>query len=148
MKIYLGADHRGFELKEKIKTWLEKENYQVIDVGAQKFDPEDDYVDFALKAIKGVRDNGEGERAILFCGSGHGMELVANRFHSARAILGFNKQVVVQGRAHEDANVLSLPAEWLEDSEAIEMVELFLTTDFTGKNKYKRRLAKITEIKD
>jgi ribose 5-phosphate isomerase B len=126
MRIYLGADHRGFELKEEIKNWLQENEYEAEDVGAFVFDPEDDYVDMALKVAESV-EGGEDDMGILLCGSGHGVEMIANRFSHVRAIIGFNDEVTVQAREHEDANILVLAAEWVETSEAIERVRMFLT---------------------
>ena len=87
-----------------------------------------------------------GDTAILMCGSGHGMDIVANRFESTRAILGFNNEVVVQGREDEDANVLVLPADWVDDDEVIERVEIFLNTPFSGEERHVRRIKKIENL--
>lgn len=144
MKIYIGSDHRGYELKERIKKWLESEGYEVEDCGAFSYDPEDDYPDFAVAVAERVRKN-PNSRGILLCGSGHGVDIVANRFAEIRSILGFNVDVVKQGREHEDANILSLPADWVGKG-AIEMVNLFLQTDFSGSAKRVRRLAKMRTI--
>jgi ribose 5-phosphate isomerase B len=145
MKVYLGADHRGYSLKEKIKVWLVEWGYGVEDVGAHRFDPADDYVDIAEKvAMQVAKDTTS--RGILLCGSGHGVDMTANRFPGVRAILGFNRNVVAQGREHEDANVLCLPAEWITPEEAEEMVRLFLTTRFSGKERYVKRLVKLQQI--
>lgn len=147
MRIYLGADHRGFELKEYLKGWLVDEGYEVEDIGDFVFDPEDDYVDYALKVAESI-EGGEGiSRGILLCGSGHGVEMVANRFPHVRAILGFNDQVTVQGREHEDANVLVLPAEWVTNEEACERVRLFLETEKVENTRYDRRRMKINNLK-
>ena len=98
MRIYLGADHRGFELKEQVKSWLTANEYEVEDVGDFQFDPDDDYVDYALKVAESIEGSEEDSRGILLCGSGHGVDIVANRFPHVRAILGFNDQVTAQGR--------------------------------------------------
>lgn len=146
VKVYLGADHRGYELKEKILSWLENAGYEVEDVGADKLTPDDDYTDYALDVSR--KTNSESQaRGILLCGSGHGVSIVANRFRGNRSIVGFNKQVVVQGREHEDANILSIPSEWVEE-EALEIVRLFLVTEFSGKERYKRRNKIMSEIKE
>lgn len=146
MRIYIGADHRGFELKEEIKGWLVENGYEVEDIGNFAFDPEDDYVDFALKVAESI-EGGEGiARGILLCGSGHGVDIVANRFTHVRAILGFNDQVTIQGREHEDANVLILPAEWTTSEEAIKRVELFLQTEKSEAIRHVRRRARIANL--
>lgn len=146
MRIYLGADHRGFELKEEIKNWLQENEYEVEDVGAFVFDPEDDYVDYALKVAESIEGGGEGDRGILLCGSGHGVEIVANRFPHVRAILGFNDEVTVQGREHEDANILVLAADWLGGEEAGERVRMFLTAEKRDDARYERRRARMTNL--
>jgi len=146
MRIYLGADHRGFELKEEIKNWLQDNEYEVEDVGNHTFNPEDDYVDYALKVAESI-EGGEGlSRGVLLCGSGHGVDIVANRFAHVRAILGFNDQVTIQGREHEDANVLVLPAEWVTNEEACERVRLFLETDKVENVSYDRRRMRISNL--
>lgn len=147
MRVYIGADHRGFELKEKLVSWMEGEDYEVVDLGANILDPEDDYTEFAVKVAKAVAGE-QGARGILLCGSGHGVDIVANRFHEVRSILGFNRDVVIQGRQHEDANVLSIPAEWISEEEAREMVEVFMRTEFLAKNKYIRRLREVGTVGD
>jgi len=146
MRIYLGADHRGFEMKEEIKSWLSENEYEVEDVGNYVFDPEDDYVDFALKVAESIEGNGSTCRGILLCGSGHGVDIVANRFPHVRAIIGFNEEVTTQGREHEDANVLVLPAEWMSSEEAIGRVQIFLDTERVENTRYDRRRARIANL--
>ena len=141
MKIFLGADHRGFELKEKVKEWLQRQEYVVVDMGAHEIDPDDDFVDYAkiVAASMGVKK----DRGILVCGSGHGMDMTANRYPHVRAIVGFNEAVTRQSREHEDANVLVLASEHVTDKQALEWTRLFLTTPFSGKERYRRRLLKL-----
>lgn len=146
MRIYLGADHRGYEVKEHIKTWLVANEYEVEDVGNYVFDPDDDYVDYALKVAESIEGNGTTSRGILLCGSGHGMEIVANRFPHVRAILGFNDEVTVQGREHEDANLLVLPAEWVGNDEVVERVRMFLQTEKRDDARYVRRRERMANL--
>lgn len=146
MRIYLGADHRGYELKEQIKEWLVANEYEVEDVGARGFDPEDDYVDYALKVAESIEGNGTTSRGILLCGSGHGVEMVANRFPHVRAILGFNDEVTVQGREHEDANILVLAAEWVSPEEAVQRVQLFLQTQKRDDVRHERRRMRMANL--
>lgn len=146
MRIYLGSDHRGFELKEEIKTWLEENEYEVEDTGNFVLDPDDDYVDFALKVAESIEGSQEDSRGILLCGSGHGVEMVANRFPHVRAILGFNDEVTVQGREHEDANILVLAADWVETNEAIERVRMFLTAEKRDDVRYARRRTRMANL--
>ena len=146
MPIYLGADHRGYKFKEQIKEWLVLNGYETQDLGAREFNPDDDYIDFALKVAESIEGNGGNSRGILLCGSGHGVEMVANRFHHVRAILGFNDNVTVQGREHEDANILVLPADWINSEELLERVRLFLQTETSIDPRHKRRRAKLANL--
>lgn len=146
MRIYLGADHRGFELKEEIKIWLQENEYEVEDTGNFMLDPDDDYVDFALKVAESIEGSSDDSRGILLCGSGHGVEMVANRFPHVRAILGFNDEVTVQGREHEDANVLVLASDWVGTDEAIERVRMFLTAEKRDDVRYERRRTRMTNL--
>lgn len=146
MRIYLGADHRGFELKETLKNWLVSEGYEVEDVGNHVFDPEDDYVDPALKVAESIEGNGTSSRGILLCGSGQGMEVVANKFTHVRAVLGFNSEVSRQGREDEDANILILPSDWISEEEAKERVELFLQAEKSEETRHVRRRNRIANL--
>lgn len=143
MTIYIGADHRGYSLKEKLYTYLKMSGYNVVNKGAFEYLEDDDDVDFARMVCESI---GSDDRGILLCGSGHGVDMAANRYSHIRCILGFNLDVTVQAREHEDANVLALPAEWLSEDEAFEIVKMFLNTSFSGKLRYSRRLAKLKEL--
>lgn len=147
MRIYLGADHRGFELKEALKNWLVSEGYEVEDVGNHVFDPEDDYVDPALKVAESIEGNGTTSRGILLCGSGHGMEVVANKFTHVRAVMGFNSEVSRQGREDEDANILILASDWISEEEAKERVELFLQAEKSEETRHVRRRNRIANLR-
>lgn len=147
MRIYLGADHRGFELKEALKQWLMEHAYEVQDVGNHVFDPEDDFVDPAIKVGEMTEGSEPTDRGILICGSGHGVDIVANRFPHVRAIIGFNNEVTVQGREHEDANVLVIPANWVKVREVQERVELFMQTEANKDEKYVRRRNRIAQLR-
>jgi ribose 5-phosphate isomerase B len=142
MKIVLAADHRGFALKELIKTQLTQQ-YQVVDCGATEHIPDDDYVDYGLLAVNQL---GAEDKAILFCGSGHGMDITANRYSHIRAILGFNLDVIRQGREHEDANVLVIPADWIKIEEINQYVNAFINTPFSGEDRHLRRLHKLSSL--
>jgi|SRR3972149_2459163 len=146
MRIYLGGDHRGFRLKEVVRLRLSRAGNVVVDLGARRIVPDDDYVDYAVRVALRV-NRYPADRGILVCGSAHGMDIVANRFPGVRSIVGFNADVVQQGREHEDANVLSLPAEHISTDEALTMVRIFLETPFSHKTRYERRLAKLSDIK-
>lgn len=147
MQIYVGADHRGYELKEVIKKHLKTEGYEVIDVGNREFDPEDDAVDYAIKVAEMIEGSEKDDKGVLFCGSGHEMDMTANKFPGVRAILGFNDEVVRMGREHDGANILVLPSDWIDEAEVISRVEIFLTTEVNNNEKYERRRKKIDNIK-
>jgi ribose 5-phosphate isomerase B len=147
MRIYIGSDHGGYELKEQIKLRLMEEGYEVEDVGNHLFDPGDDYVDFAFKVAESIEGGDSTDRGILLCRSGHGVEIVANRFPHVRAILGYNDDVTVQGRQHEDANILTLPADWITPEEAQERVRLFLETEKSTEERHERRRARIDNLR-
>lgn len=146
--IYIGADHRGFELKEILKEWLGAQKYEVQDVGAFEFDKADDYVDFAKAVVEKMLDNPMLHKGIILCGSGHGVSIVADKYKGVRAALCFNRYVAVQSRQHEDANVLVLPADWLKEKEAKDIVFDWLGSQFTADERHVRRLKKIEEIED
>ncbi|MEI6690537.1 MAG: RpiB/LacA/LacB family sugar-phosphate isomerase [bacterium] len=145
--IYLGCDHRGYELKESLKAWLLEQGEEVEDVGAFGFDPDDDYFDYGVKVAESIEGNGGTSRGILFCGSGHGMEMVANRFPRVRAILGFSEEVTIQGRQDEDANILVIPADWTSEEAVRERVRMFLETEFSKASRHIRRIGKLESIR-
>lgn len=143
--IYLGADHRGFELKQRIKTRLLDQGYEVTDLGDDHLDPQDDYVDFAQKVASATIQFPE-NRGIIICGSGAGVDMVANKIEGIRSALVFDVMRSKQAREHEDANVISLPADILDEEKAWEIVEAFLTTPFSGDSRHIRRLEKLEQI--
>lgn len=147
MRVYIGSDHRGFKLKEKIKQWLTQEGYEVEDVGAYLLDPDDDYVDFGIRVAELVEGGESHDRGILLCGSGHGMDILANRFRGVNAILAFNIEVTRQGREHEGANVLVLPANWVEEEEAKERVRVFLETEVNNDERYQHRRLRMKNLR-
>lgn len=143
--IYLGADHRGFDLKERMKKWLKDKRYEFIDLGNETLDLEDDYPDFAVKVVKKLKK--EGDLGILFCGSGVGMDIVANKFAGIRCGLGFTPQQVRIAKRDDNINCLALPADFSTDVEAKSIIEMFLETRFSEGDKYLRRIKKVEKIK-
>lgn len=143
--IYLGADHRGYELKELIKKWLKDKRYEFVDLGNDKLDTEDDFPDFVLKVVKKIKK--EKDFGILFCGSGVGMDIVANRFAHIRCGLGFTPQQTRIAKRDDNLNCISIPADFSTEVEARSIIEMFLETTFAGGEKYQRRLKKIEKIK-
>jgi ribose 5-phosphate isomerase B len=145
--IYLGADHRGFELKERLKKRLVNEGLDVTDLGDETLNPGDDYVVYAHKVADAVANSPE-NRGILLCGSGAGVDMVANKVEGIRSALVFDEQRAIQSRQHEDANVISLPADTLDEEEAYRIVKAFLNTDFSGEERHKRRLQEMEEVEE
>ena len=145
MKVYLGTDHAGFELKEKIKFYLKEQGYEVEDCGAFSFDKNDDYPDFISKAAIGVSKDPD-SKGIVFGKSGAGEALVANKIKGVRAILGFNKENAELARLHNDANVLSLGSAFVNEELAKELVEIFLETEFSNEDRHIRRIEKIAKL--
>ena len=146
MKIYIGADHRGFEMKEELKKFLAEKGYEVEDVGAFKYDQTDDYPDFARRVAERVAGDPEHSRGVLLCGSGTGMDAAANKVKGIRATLAFSKEITRAARNDDDVNVISLPADFLKSQEAEEIAEIFLKTPFEAVERRVRRLQKIAEI--
>lgn len=147
MKIYVGADHRGYELKEKICRWLFDMKYEFVDIGAQIMDPKDDYTKYAEEVALLVRDNPHG-RGVLLCGSGVGVEVVANKFDGIRASIGKDVFQVEAGRNDDNMNILVLAADYTDEKEAKAMLIAFLETKFSGKDRYERRLEEIEHIEE
>ena len=144
--LYLGADHRGFDLKEKIKRYLEESNLDYEDLGNLKQDPFDDYPDFAKMVAEKIAENPEVNRGILICGSGVGIAVAANKMKGIRAGTIFKPEQVRAAVNDEDLNVLALPADFLDEDEAREIVKAFLETKFSGEERHKRRIDKINLI--
>lgn len=149
MKIYLGADHNGFHLKEKLFAYLAKHGYDVEDVSEGELDPSDDFPEFAqLAALKVIGDDSKDPRAILLCGGGQGMCMAANRFRGIRASVIWDAYEAKMTRHDNDSNVLCLPSRVLEaDDKAWQgIVETWLNTPFANAARFKRRNAQIDEM--
>ena len=140
--IPIAADHAGFEMKEKLKAKLEGMGFAVQDLGARSPDPSD-YPDFAHPLAREV-SSGEVKRGILLCGSGIGVDIVANRYPHVRAALAWKPEIAELSRRHNDSNVLVIPARFVSDEEAVDMMQRWLTTEFEG-GRHARRVDKIDE---
>ncbi len=146
MIIYIGADHRGFKLKEYLKRFLTDKAYTVADVGATQYTEGDDYPDYAKEVGKKVSNDPQGSRGILICGSGFGVDIAANKFPGVRSALPMSPDHVYQARHDDDVNVLSLAADFIDEAEAVKMLQVFLSTPFASESRYTRRLTKISAI--
>lgn len=149
MKIYLGADHNGHHLKEKIFAYLMKRGHVVEDVSKGELDPGDDFPEFAqMAALKVIGDEDKDPRAILICGSGQGMCMAANRFRGIRASVIWDAVEAKVTRNDTDSNVLCLPARVLDgdEKEWKDIIDTWLKTPFAGAARFRRRNAQIDEI--
>ena len=146
--IFIGADHRGFELKGKIAKWLAGRGYEFEDMGAYEYDHEDDYVDFAVAVAQKVAVDPEAGRGMVICGSGVGVDIVANKVSGVRCGLGFSEDQVHAARKEDNINVLALAADNCEPELAVKLVEKFLDTGFVGQDKYLRRIEKIKRLEE
>lgn len=141
MKIYLGTDHAGFELKEQIKVFLKAGGYAVEDEGAYTFDSNDDYTDYVKIVAKLVQSEPE-SKGIVLGGSGQGEAIVANRFSGVRAAVyyGGPLEIIKLSREHNDANILSLGARFLNFEQVKEVLNIWLSTQFSGEERHLRRI--------
>ena len=144
MKIYIGSDHAGYELKEKLKEYLGELGNTVEDKGAFTLNPTDDYPDFIIPVALAVAKDIT-SRGIILGGSGEGEEMAANKVDGIRAteFYGGNLDVVKVSREHNDANILSLGARFVTEDEAKEAVKIFLETEFSGDERHVRRIKKL-----
>lgn len=139
-KIVIGADHAGFEYKEVVKSYLEKNKVEIIDVGTYSLES-CDYSDYAHAAAREI-ENGSVEFGILICGSANGVAITANKHQKIRAALCWQNEIASLARRHNNANIICLPARFVTIDEAEEMVHTFLTTDFEG-GRHQKRVDKI-----
>jgi len=140
MKIGIASDHAGFRMKEVIKSWLNEKGHEVIDFGTYS-DASADYPDYAHQLADAVEKK-EVETGISLCGSGNGINMTVNKHQGIRAALCWNAEISKLARAHNDANICSLPARFITDDEAKQIVDIFLTTPFDGG----RHLTRINKI--
>ena len=141
MKISIGSDHAGFELKQNLINYLSKQNIQVKDNGCFNLERAD-YPDYAHPVAEHVENN-PGTLGILLCGSGNGINMTANKHQAIRSALCWKKEIAELARQHNDANIIALPARFISIEEAIEMVDAFLSTEFEG-GRHAKRVDKIS----
>jgi ribose 5-phosphate isomerase B len=143
MKIAIGADHAGFALKERLRERLAGEGHDVIDFGTTTAES-CDYPDFAQPVARDVA-RGRADRGILVCGTGIGMAMAANKIAGVRAAPAQSEDAVRLTREHNDANILTLGARYVDADRAAALIEIFLSTEFTG-GRHARRVAKIAQL--
>lgn len=147
LKIFIGSDHAGFELKEKLVSFLRELDHEVEDKGAFTLDPQDDYPDFVKPVAEAVSQDSD-SRGIVLGGSGQGEAICANKFKNVRAMTYYapsrgEGDIITVSRSHNDSNVLSLGARFLSEDEAKNAVKLWLKTPFSGDERHIRRIAKL-----
>jgi ribose 5-phosphate isomerase B len=147
MKIFLGSDHAGFEMKNELKKFLEEFGYEVKDLGDESYKEKDDYPDFVFPVAQAVAKDPKNSRGIILGGSGQGEAMVANRVKGVRAavIYDYNENIVILSREHNDANILSLGARFIDLNEAKSAIRIWLETPFSEDERHKRRIAKIDQ---
>jgi ribose 5-phosphate isomerase B len=147
MKLYLGADHNGFDYKRKLADFLERSGYEVIDVGDDKPNPDDDFPQFAGQAVNALlADSDKTSRAILICGSGQGMCMAANRFKGIRAALAWSVEEARASRNDDDSNVLCLSSRYSSIEDVKPIVMTWLATPFAGAPRFTRRIQELDNL--
>lgn len=143
MKIAIGADHAGFGLKEKIKSYLQLKGIELIDVGTYS-EERADYADYAHPVATHV-ENKQVDLGILMCGSGNGINMAANKHKGIRSALCWTAEIAELARLHNDANILTMPARYISEEEAKKCVDVFLNTAFEG-GRHSDRVKKISDF--
>ncbi|KKR10343.1 MAG: hypothetical protein UT37_C0003G0042 [Parcubacteria group bacterium GW2011_GWA2_39_18] len=144
--LYLGADHRGYNLKEIIKNWLKSQDIDFEDFGADKIIPDDDHSDYAKLVAGAVAKNPKEDKGVLICGSGVGVCIAANKFKGIRCGQVFSKEMARVAKADDDINVLALASNFTKEEDAVEIVDTWLKTNFKNEERHVRRLNKISDI--
>lgn len=149
MKVYIGSDHQGYQLKQAIFAWLSKEGVNVEDVGDTIPDPKDDYPQFAqMAALKVLGSTDRDTRAILICGGGQGMAMAANRFKGIRAAVVWDEDEAKYSRLDNDSNVLALPARILDGdfNNVKNIINIWLDTKFSKAVRHTRRIQELDDF--
>lgn len=146
MIMYVGSDHRGFALKESLKVFLEESGYTVEDMGNDHYDETDDYPDFAKRVAEKVSADPYDSKGILVCGSGVGMDMVANRYSLVRSVLAMSADQAMASRHDDDTNVLTIAGDYLDIETVKKIVSVWTQTPFSEAPEDKRRIQKTQEI--
>ena len=141
--IPMACDHAGFELKQKVKAYLESKGFEVKDFGTYSTDS-CDYPDYAHQLGAAI-EKGDYKRGIVICGSGNGVQITANKYPHVRCALCWIEEIAALARQHNDANVLSMPARFIDEATAMQIVEAFISTPFEG-GRHQRRVEKISQL--
>ncbi len=144
--IYLGTDHRGYNLKEELKKSLEQEKIKFQDLGNLEYDEEDDYPDFAKKVVEKISPDFKKDKGILICGTGIGMSIVANKFKQIRAGLCLSSYMAKRAVEEDDINILCLAADITDVGTSEKIIKEWLKSKFKNETRHKRRLKKIANL--
>ena len=147
MRVYLGSDHAGFELKAHLVGWLAENGHEPVDCGPATYEPDDDYPPFVIAAALRVAAD-RGSLGVVIGGSGNGEQIAANKVKGIRAALAWNDETAALARQHNDANVVSIGARQHTIGEATALVEVFLNTGFSGESRHSRRLAMVSDFEE
>jgi ribose 5-phosphate isomerase B len=145
VRVYLGSDHAGFELKAAIISWLGQAGHEAVDCGPASYDPEDDYPVYVLRAARLTVDD-PGSLGIVIGGSGNGEQIAANKVEGVRAALAWTVETAQLARQHNDANVLSLGARQYSLADGVTFAKVFVETPFSGEPRHARRLAMVADF--
>ena len=145
MRVYLGSDHAGFELKARLIEWLDSAGHEPVDCGPETYVQDDDYPVYVMRAAQAVIGD-PGSLGIVIGGSGNGEQIAANKIPGIRAALAWTDETAQLARQHNDANVLSLGARMYSDDDALEFAKVFVATPFSQEPRHARRLAMIADF--
>jgi len=145
MKVAIGSDHAGFELKENVKKLLQEKGYEYEDLGPEKMDPQDDFNEYGEKVAKGVASK-KYDRGILVCGTGMGMTILANKIPGIRAAACYDTNMARMSRLHNNANVLTLGGRITGKEQADDIITVWLETPFSDEERHNRRLKKLEKM--
>ena len=147
ISVFVGSDHGGFGQKQALFSALSSEGFRVVDKGPHVFNPNDDYPDYALAVAREVQAMPQA-RGILLCRSGEGMDMAANKVRGIRAALVWKPAVAAETRRDNDANILVIPSDFVNETEALEIARAFLAAEFSGEERHARRIEKIAHIEN
>ncbi len=142
MRVYLGSDHAGFELKNRLIQWLASAGHEPVDCGPETYEPDDDYPPYVMRAADQVI-NDPGSLGIVIGGSGNGEQIAANKIPGIRAALAWTEETAQLARQHNNANVLSLGARMYSSDDAVGFAKVFIATPFSEDHRHARRLAEV-----
>ncbi|WP_182526038.1 ribose-5-phosphate isomerase [Nocardioides dongkuii] len=151
MRVHLGSDHAGLDLKDHLVAWLAEHGYEPVDHGPFVYDAQDDYPVFCLRAAEAVaseRVSGQDSLGVVIGGSGNGEQIAANKVRGIRCALAWSEETAALGRQHNDANVVSVGGRMHSLEEMTRFVEVFLTTDFSGDERHERRIGQLTSYQE